>query len=317
MRNRLLTTSHGTNRDAFRLADWARFTSISLIWGSSFLFIAIGLESFHPGLITWLRVGFGAVLLGVLPHARAASIPREDLPRIMLLGIIWVAVPFTLFPIAQQWIDSAVTGMLNGATPIFTAVIASVLLRQLPGRLQIVGLAVGFVGILAIALPSAGTGDTAALGVSLVVLATLCYGLSTNLVAPLQQRYGTIPVMARALAMAAVLVTPYGLFGLVRSEFAWDALGATMAIGFLGTGLAFIVMGALVGSVGATRASFITYLIPVVALVLGIVFRDEIVSPIAIVGSLLVIAGAILASRRETGAPTRSVAAADIEDHAA
>jgi drug/metabolite transporter (DMT)-like permease len=235
----------------------------------------------------------------------------------MLLGIIWVAVPFTLFPIAQQWIDSAVTGMLNGATPIFTAVIASVLLRQLPGRLQIVGLAVGFVGILAIALPSAGTGDTAALGVSLVVLATLCYGLSTNLVAPLQQRYGTIPVMARALAMAAVLVTPYGLFGLVRSEFAWDALGATMAIGFLGTGLAFIVMGALVGSVGATRASFITYLIPVVALVLGIVFRDEIVSPIAIVGSLLVIAGAILASRRETGAPIRSVAAADVEDHAA
>lgn len=317
MGNRLLTTSHGTNRDAFRPADWARFTSISLIWGSSFLFIAIGLESFHPGLVTWLRVGFGAVLLGVLPHARATAIPREDLPRIMLLGIIWVAVPFTLFPIAQQWIDSAVTGMLNGATPIFTAIIASLLLRHLPGRLQIVGLAVGFVGILAIALPSAGTGNTAALGVSLVVLATLCYGLSTNLVAPLQQRYGTIPVMARALAVAAVLVTPYGLFGLTRSEFAWDSLGATMAIGFLGTGLAFIVMGALVGSVGATRASFITYLIPVVALVLGIVFRDEIVSPIAIMGSLLVIAGALLASRRETTAPTRSEAAADIEDDAA
>jgi len=317
MGNRLLTTSYGTNRDAFRPADWARFTSISLIWGSSFLFIAIGLESFHPGLITWLRVGFGAVLLGVLPHARATAIPREDLPRIMLLGIIWVAVPFTLFPIAQQWIDSAVTGMLNGATPIFTAIIASLMLRQLPGRLQIVGLGVGFVGILAIALPSAGTGNTAALGVSLVVLATLCYGLSTNLVAPLQQRYGTIPVMARALAVATVLVTPYGLIGLTRSEFAWDALGATMAIGFLGTGLAFIVMGALVGSVGATRASFITYLIPVVALLLGVVFRDEIVSPIAIAGSLLVIAGAILASRRETLVPTRFVGATDIEGDAA
>ena len=317
MGNRLLTTSHGTNRDAFRPADWARFTSISLIWGSSFFFIAIGLESFHPGLVTWLRVGFGALLLGVLPHARATAIPREDLPRIVLLGIIWVAVPFTLFPIAQQWIDSAVTGMLNGATPIFTAIIASLMLRQLPGRLQIVGLGVGFVGIVAIALPSAGTGNTAALGVSLVVLATLCYGLSTNLVAPLQQRHGTIPVMARALAVATFLVTPYGLFGLTRSEFAWDSLGATMAIGFLGTGLAFIVMGALVGSVGATRASFITYLIPVVALVLGVVLRDEIVSPIAISGSLLVIVGALLASRRETVAPTRLVGTMDIEGDAA
>jgi drug/metabolite transporter (DMT)-like permease len=253
----------------------------------------------------------------MLPKARATKISRDDLPRVVLLGVIWVAIPFTLFPIAQQWIDSAVAGMLNGATPIFTAIIASLLLRQLPGRLQIVGLAVGFLGILAIALPSAGSGNTAALGVILVVLATLCYGFSTNIVAPLQQRYGTIPVMGRALMVATLLVTPYGVFGLTRSEFAWPSLLATLAIGFLGTGVAFLVMGSLVGSVGPTRSSFITYLIPVVALVLGVVFRDEIVSPIAVVGSLLVIAGAVLASRRETTAPTRLVAPADIGDDAA
>jgi drug/metabolite transporter (DMT)-like permease len=317
MANRFLTTSHGTNREAFSPADWVRFIAVSLIWGASFLFIAIGLDAFHPGLLTWLRVGFGALLMAMLPKARATRIPREDMPRVILLGVIWVAIPFTLFPIAQQWIDSAVAGMLNGATPIFTAIIASVLLRQLPGRLQIVGLAVGFLGILAIALPSAGSDNTAALGVILVVLATLCYGFSTNIVAPLQQRYGTIPVMGRALMVATLLVTPYGVFGLTRSEFAWPSLLATLAIGFLGTGVAFLVMGSLVGSVGPTRSSFITYLIPVVALVLGVVFRDEIVSPIAVVGSLLVIAGAVLASRRETTAPTRLVAPADIGDDAA
>jgi drug/metabolite transporter (DMT)-like permease len=288
-----------------------------LIWGASFLFIAIGLDAFHPGLLTWLRVGFGALLMAMLPKARATKIPRDDLPRVVLLAVIWVAIPFTLFPIAQQWIDSAVAGMLNGATPIFTAIIASLLLRQLPGRLQIVGLAVGFLGILAIALPSAGSGNTAALGVILVVLATLCYGFSTNIVAPLQQRYGTIPVMGRTLMVATLLVTPYGLFGLTRSEFAWPSLAATLAVGFLGTGVAFLVMGSLIGSVGPTRSSFITYLIPVVALVLGVVLRDEIVSPIAVVGSLLVIAGAVLASRRETTSPTRLVTPADIGDDAA
>ena len=317
MANRLLTTSHGTNREAFSPADWLGFIAVSLIWGASFLFIAIGLDAFHPGLLTWLRVGFGALLMAMLPKARATKIPRDDLPRVVLLGVIWVAIPFTLFPIAQQWIDSAVAGMLNGATPIFTAIIASLLLRQLPGRLQIVGLAVGFLGILAIALPSAGSGNTAALGVILVVLATLCYGFSTNIVAPLQQRYGTIPVMGRALMVATLLVTPYGLFGLTRSEFAWPSLAATLAVGFLGTGVAFLLMGSLVGSVGPTRSSFITYLIPVVALVLGVVLRDEIVSPIAVVGSLLVIAGAVLASRRETTAPTRLVTPADIGDDAA
>lgn len=316
MSNRLLTTSHGTNREAFKAADWLRFVAVSLIWGASFLFIAIGLDAFHPGLLTWLRVGFGALLMALLPQARATRIPREDLPRVVLLGVIWVAIPFTLFPIAQQWIDSAVAGMLNGATPIFTAIIASVLLRQLPGRLQVGGLVVGFLGMLAIALPSAGSGNTAALGVILVVLATLCYGLSTNIVAPLQQRYGTIPVMGRTLMVATVLVTPYGLFGLTRSEFAWPSLVATLAVGFLGTGIAFLMMGSLVGSVGATRATFITYLMPVVALVLGVVFRNESIAPLAVIGSLLVIVGALLASRREARS-TRRVAPTDIADDAA
>ena len=315
MSNRILTTSLGTNREAFSTADWLRFIAVSLIWGASFLFIAIGLDAFHPGLLTWLRVGFGALLMAMLPQARATRIPREDLPRVVLLGVIWVAIPFTLFPIAQQWIDSAVAGMLNGATPIFTAIIASLLLRQLPGRLQVGGLAVGFLGILAIALPSAGSGNTEALGVILVVLATLCYGFSTNIVAPLQQRYGTIAVMGRTLMVATVLVTPYGLFGLTRSEFAWPSLAATLAVGFLGTGIAFLMMGSLVGSVGATRSTFITYLMPVVALVLGVVFRNESIAPLAVIGSLLVIVGALLASRREAGS-TRRVAPADIADDA-
>jgi drug/metabolite transporter (DMT)-like permease len=317
MSSRLPVTAHGTNREAFTAADWARFLAVSTIWGGSFLFMAIGLDSFHPSLVTWLRVGFGAMFMATLTRARNTRIPRQDLPRIVLLGVIWVAVPFTLFPIAQQWIDSAVAGMLNGATPIFAAIIASAFLGHLPGRLQIAGLVIGFAGILAIALPSAESGTTSAVGVALVVLATICYGFSTNIVVPLQQRYGTIPVMARVLWVAAVLVTPSGIYGLTRSEFAWDSLAATMAVGFLGTGVAFILMGSLVGSVGPTRSTFITYLIPVVALVLGVVFRDEIVSPIAVGGALLVILGALLASRREVPASGRLQMAQVLDNDAA
>ncbi|MGA7096855.1 MAG: DMT family transporter [Acidimicrobiia bacterium] len=302
MSSRLLTTSHGTNRDAFTSRDWTMFASLSLIWGASFLFMAIGLDHFHPGLVTWLRVGFGAAVMAALPKARRTAIPRQDTIKLGALGLIWIAVPLTLFPIAQQWIDSAVAGMLNGAMPLFTAVIASVLLRQLPGRLQMVGLVVGFGGIVSIALPSAEAGATGAVGVILVLVATICYGFATNIVAPLQQRYGSLAVMSRVLWTAFALVTPYGIYGLTRSSFAWDSLLAVAAVGLLGTGLAFVVMGTLVGSVGPTRASFITYLIPVVALVLGVIFRDEVISPVAIVGSVLVIVGALLASRREVSA---------------
>lgn len=296
---RILATSHGTNREAFTAGNWALFVSLALIWGSSFLFIAIGLDAFHPGLVTLLRVGLGAGFLALIPRTRQVKIEREDRSKVTLVALIWVAIPFTLFPIAQQWIDSAVAGMLNGATPIFTAILATALLRSLPGPMQITGLLIGFAGILAIALPSAGTGTTAAVGVILVVVATVCYAVSLNMVTPLQQKYGSLPLMARILAVATLMVIPFGLIGLGDSSFAWSSLLAVAAIGVLGTGLAFILMGTLAGSVGATRASFITYLIPVVALILGVVFRGEVISPVAVAGVFLVIIGALAASRRE------------------
>ena len=300
MSSRIITTSHGTNREAFKATDWGLFFALGGIWGASFLFIAIGLDAFHPGLVTLLRVGFGAITIALVPKARQSKIPRSDFKKVGTLGLIWVAIPITLFPIAQQWIDSAVAGMLNGATPIFTAVVAAILLKHLPRAVQISGLIVGFIGMLAIALPSAGTGSTAAIGVALVLLATVCYAFSLNIVAPLQQAHGALPVIARALWIATIMVAPYGIYGLTQSEFAWSSLLATLAVGVFGTGLAFVMMGTLTGRVGATRSSFITYLIPVAALALGVVFRDEIVAPIAVVGVAMVIVGAMLASRKET-----------------
>ncbi len=298
MSGSILTTARGTNTGRFAPADWGLFAGISLIWGASFLFISIGLDAFDPGLITWLRVGSGAAVLALVPRARR-PIAAEDRPRVLVLSLIWVAIPFTLFPIAQQWIASALAGMLNGGMPIFAAVIASVMLARLPRGAQLLGLAVGFGGVIAISAPSLGEGDTQAVGVLLVLAATVFYGLSVNIAAPVQQKYGSMPVMARMLALATVWTTPYGLYGLANSSFAWGSLAAVAAVGILGTGIAFVIMGALVGRVGPTRASFITYAIPVVALVLGVVFRNESVEAIAIVGVVLVIAGALLASLRE------------------
>ncbi len=105
----MLSTSAGTHRGAFTPLDWALFASIGVIWGSSFLFIAIGLDAFEPGLITWLRVLFGAAVLWLVPAART-PLAREDRARLVALSLLWVAFPFTLFPLAQQWISSGLTG---------------------------------------------------------------------------------------------------------------------------------------------------------------------------------------------------------------
>lgn len=297
-RRSVLTTSAGTNQGAFAPIDWTLFVSIGLIWGSSFVLMDIGLEAFRPGLITWLRVALGAAALGLVPRARR-PIDRDDRPRIVALSFLWVAIPFSLFPIAQQWINSAVTGMLNGSMPIFAATIASLMLRRMPRPAQLVGLGLGFGGVMAISWPAMGRGSTEALGVGLVVLATLCYGLAVNIAAPLQQRYGALPVMARMLGLATVWTAPLGVLATLHSSFAWPSFLAIGTTGVVNTGLAFAIMGTLVGRVGSTRASFITYLIPVVALVLGVTFRGDHVTPIAIAGVVAVVAGAVLASRRE------------------
>ena len=298
MTARVLSTAHGTHRDAFAPIDWLLFASVGTIWGSSFLLIAIGLESFEPGLVTWLRILFGAAALWPLRRARV-RFEREDLPRLIALSVAWVAIPFTLFPLAQGTVNSAIAGMLNGAAPIFTAVIATILLRRAPGPRQLVGIPLGFAGVAAIALAAASGGRSQALGVAMIVVATICYGIAFNIATPLQQKYGSLPVMAAILAIGAVPTAPFGLASLGGSDLAWDALVAVAVLGLVGTGFAFVLMGRLVGRVGATRASIVGYLIPVVALALGVAFRDDDVGPFALFGVALVIAGAYLTSRRE------------------
>ncbi|MEM7095052.1 MAG: DMT family transporter [Actinomycetota bacterium] len=302
---RLFATAAVANENDFTTGDWLLFGSISLIWGASFLLIAESLEAFTPGMVTLGRVGLGAITLGVL---RAFTEPgrridAEDRARVVLLALLWVAVPFTLFPLAQQWINSAVTGLLNGATPVLVAIVSAVFVRVFPRGVQLVGLAVGFVGILLVSLGSAGEGSSQAQGVLLVLAATLCYGFAFNIAPQLQAKYGAVVLMSSVLSIATVATVPYAIVDLGSNEWDPTAAAALVGLGAVGTGVAYWVMASLVGRVGSIRASFITYLIPVVALVLGVAVRGDDVTVLALIGAPITIAGAILAGRRaEAGA---------------
>jgi drug/metabolite transporter (DMT)-like permease len=299
MRRPLLETGRGSRTEAFGAREWLLLSSIALIWGSSFLFIDVGLEALQPGVIAIARVALGVAALALVPAARR-PIGREDRMRVAFLGVIWAGLPMILFPVAQQWIDSSVAGMLNGAVPLAGAAWAVVLLRRPLPRAHAVGLLIGFGGVLAISWPQLAGSRATMLGASLVVLAVLLYGLAVNLAVPLQQRYGALPVLLRAQLAALVLLLPFGLWGLPGSRFEWGPVLAMLPLGVLGTGLAFVLMTTLVGRVGGPRGAVATYFIPVVAIVLGVLFLDERVALAAMGGTALVVAGAWLTSRRET-----------------
>jgi drug/metabolite transporter (DMT)-like permease len=297
-RSSLPATAHGTSVHAYTLEDWGILALIALIWGSSFLFMEIGLRSLAPGVITLARIGLGTATLALLSRARR-PVDREDWGRIALLGTVWMAIPLTLFPIAQQWIDSSVAGMINGAMPIFAAAWSAYLLRRLPGWRQILGIGIGFLGIVLVFLPELQASADTALGALVALFAVTFYGLATNLAVPLQQKYGAAPVVLRAQMVALLLVLPFGLWQLGESTWTWESALAMIPLGVLGTGLAIVLMATLAGRVGAPRASIAIYFLPLVAVALGIIVLGETVAPIALVGVVLVLVGAWVASRRE------------------
>jgi drug/metabolite transporter (DMT)-like permease len=194
--------------------------------------------------------------------------------------------------------------MINGATPIFATLLAAFLVRRLPSRLQICGLMLGFVGVVVVGWPALQGASSTALGAFLVLLATILYGVAINLAVPLQRRYGSLPVLLRAQLFALAFVAIPGLIALPDASFKVTSALAMLPLGVLGTGLAFVCMTTLVGRVGPSRGSITVYFVPLVAVALGPIVRDEKLELISLVGMVMVLVGAYLASRVSKLSPT-------------
>lgn len=272
-------------------SDWVILVGPGIIWGASFLFIAEGLKSIGPYGLTFTRILLGFATLSFVPGARK-SIARSDTWKVALLGLIWMAFPLSMFPFAEQRVSSAVTGMLNGANPLFTAIVASFLLKKGPSRKVLIGLAVGLSGVVLVALPTVSEGRSSIDGILLILAALVSYAFALNLARPLQQKYGALSIIWRAQGVALLLTVPLGLPDLLGAQWTLGPFLSILALGALGTGLAFVLMAVAAGRLGATRASATAFLIPPVALLLGVTVRGEPVAWLSMLGGAICVAGA-------------------------
>jgi len=283
----------------FGLVEWLLSLGMALTWGSSFILIDIIIRYAPTTFVPFGRSFFGMIALFFVPGSRH-HIAREHRTRLWVLGLIWMALPFFFFPIAERTVASSIAGMMNGALPVVVIVVTSIWIRSKPSLQRIVAIMIGFLGIVLIAVPSINEGSSAdTKGVAYLLAALLCYAVALNIARPLQAIYSPATLMLRVVSISTVLTAPLGLIALRSTRFSFALLGSTVILGALGSGFAFLLFGTLLKRTGTVRAMIPTYFTPIVGTFLGVLFNDEKVLALSLIGMLIVILGAWLTSRPE------------------
>jgi len=281
---------------------------IALAWGSSYLFIKIGVETLPPLSLVFMRLLVGLAILGAVVVVTRTPLPRDPrtLGHLAILGAVNIAIPFWLIGWAEQHISSGLAGILQSAAPFFTLVLAASFVHdEHITRDRVAGMAIGFLGILVLSAPNLAEVGTAAgaqrlLGELGVVLASLAYATGNTYARrtlretrPLVLATGQVG-WALAMVVALAFLVDGGIT-LPSVPEAWFAVGW---LGSVGTGFAYVIFFRLLTGWGPTRASLVAYLLPVVAVVLGVVVLGETVDATFLAGAALIVAGIWVVNRR-------------------
>ena len=280
------------------------FLALGLVWGASFLFIELALESFTAIGIAFLRGFLGAVSLLIVIVVTNQKLPRvgKHWLHIAVVALLLNTVPGFLFAVGQQYVSSAIAGILNATTPMMTLLIISLAFReQKPTLNQNLGIVLGFAGVALVGLGGGEISFTSPWGVALLLLATLCYGIAMpyakRFVSPLP--YSPYVLAAAQVSASALLAAlPALLVGVTHAPVSASALWGILALGILGTGFAYVWNYRNIELAGSVIASSVTYVTPVIAVVLGFLVLGERLTLLQAAGGVLVLVSALVVQQR-------------------
>jgi drug/metabolite transporter (DMT)-like permease len=285
--------------------DWLIFLALGFFWGSSYLFIKIGVDhGLQPFTLITFRLFIGFLLLATVVAAARESLPRE--PRtyghLFVMGVINIAIPFSLITFAEQTVDSSLAAVINGAVPLFVIVIAALFLKGETVTLnRVAGLVVGFLGVaILVGLDVTDLGSADTVGELALIGATISYAVG-NVYAKAHV-HGLRPMIPALFQVFFGLVVTAALAFLTEHPLAAvpapEAILAVVWLGLLGSGLAYLSYFRILQHWGATRTSMVAYLLPVVGILLGAIVLHEAVSLSTLIGTVLVIGGIALVNAR-------------------
>jgi drug/metabolite transporter (DMT)-like permease len=287
-----------------RLRVWLAFALLSTVWGSSYLFIRVGVEQLTPVALVALRLVIGAIGLAVVAALRRADvrIAGRALAMVAIVATLYTTIPFLLITWGEQTVPSGLASVLNSTTPIFSILIAGAVLGDEPITLpRLGGIALGFIGVLLLVsrdLAHGGVHWSSIASQGAVVVASACYATSAVLtrrtlrgVSPLTVATYTVWIGAAETALLSLIFSPPPTASLHPKTVL-----AVVWLGLLGSALAYLLNFFIISRWGASRATLVTYVIPIVGLTLGAIFLGETLDWRILAGSALVIVGIALAS---------------------
>jgi len=280
------------------------YLPLALIWGCSFLFIKVGLDSFSPVGVAFGRIFLGALtLIGISLVLRSRLPPRWSWKYLFVVSLLWVSIPWMLFSFAETQVSSALAGIINALTPLMTlAAIVVAFREEKPTGRRIAGLVMGFIGMLIVVGVWQPLALASTWAIGGLIVAVACYGMGF----PFARRYLTgpsarepIPALSLAtglLLWGVIITTPIALItGIGDGPFTAASIASVAALGILGSGIAYLLNFQVTQRADATTASTVTYLTPLVAVIAGAVILGEQLSWNQPVGGVIVVLGAAVA----------------------
>jgi drug/metabolite transporter (DMT)-like permease len=285
------------------------FFALGLIWGCSFLFIKLGLEALTPVGVAFVRLSIGSATLLLIARATGTRLPRPG--RIWLylaaVALLFCAIPFTLFAWGETQVSSITAGIINACTPLATLVIVLLAFPdERPTRARIVGLLIGFVGVLVVVGAWEGIGGSELAGIVACIGAITCYGLAF----PITRRHlvgsgnGPVSIATAQVTLAALVLLPVALVStalgspIVLGAPSAETLFGMLALGALGSGVAYVLNTHIIGVAGPSIASSVTYVTPVVAAAAGALVLSEPLTWHEPVGAAIVLLGVAISQGR-------------------
>ena len=282
----------------------ASYLALGVVWGCSFIFIKLGLEFLTPFGVAFGRCALGALTLLAVARLRGTSLPKDlkVLQHLWVVAILLNVVPGILFALAETKVTSILAGILNAVTPLMTLIAILLVNRdEKPKRFQLVGLLIGFTGVLTVLGAWQGLGDNPLWAILVLLAAVSCYGISfpytRRFVMPYKLK--SEAAVATQLTLAAVTLLPFFLFdGIAKDEYRPGPVLGMLVLGIFGSGIAYIWNFKVMELAGSAIASTVTYITPVVAVIVGVIFLNEKITWYEPVGALIVLFGAAIAQER-------------------